>query len=125
MPKLRDKGQGTRRSIIGLLANCIANCIVRRVCSECLQITGRRLHPKWRLGARGGNMDLTIEPAHNPDNSELFLVRLWVAQSTADGQATWHGKVLHVLDGSSSYFQDWQMLVEVLQRTITDKAGTE
>jgi hypothetical protein len=60
------------------------------------------------------------------EGSYVFLLRLWpqVAGGTADGrangraEATWCGRVQHVMSGEAHNFQDWPGLVDLLLTMI-------
>ncbi len=67
------------------------------------------------------------KPGQEPDTSELFLLRLWTDGTGEDGapdaagslESRLHGKVMHVLSGQGSNFNDWSTLLGLLTRMMS------
>ncbi len=67
------------------------------------------------------------KPGQEPDTSELFLLRLWTDGAGEDGapgapaslESKLHGKVMHVLTGQGSNFNDWPTLLGLLTKMMS------
>jgi hypothetical protein len=60
--------------------------------------------------------------AKENEGSYVFLLRLWPQEATGTGnstaEATWCGRVQHVMSGEAHNFQDWPGLVDLLLTMI-------
>lgn len=71
------------------------------------------------------------------DSSQLFLVRLWAGEASqatgasimVSGARKMQGRVMHVLSGEGSNFDDWstllRLLIGMMPPTGNDENGTE
>ncbi|HEX8598087.1 MAG TPA: hypothetical protein VF952_06165 [Chloroflexia bacterium] len=66
-------------------------------------------------------------PGQDPDTSQVFLVRLWADGASAEDssgaigsqESGLHGKVMHVLSGQGSNFNDWPTLLSLLVKMMS------
>ncbi|HEX8228889.1 MAG TPA: hypothetical protein VF826_06205 [Chloroflexia bacterium] len=66
-------------------------------------------------------------PGQDPDTSQVFLVRLWTDGTTGMEEQNapesrtnqLHGRVMHVLSGQGSNFNDWPTLLSLLVRMMS------
>lgn len=58
------------------------------------------------------------------DQSQLFLLRLWVEEAGQDGDE-WRGKVQHVVSGEAHLFRDWPMLIDLLLTMLSVREAGE
>jgi len=56
----------------------------------------------------------------SPTRSHLFTIRLWVEESAELGPH-WYGKLQDMEDGHTAYFEDFQMLLSVLQGFLPEE----
>ena len=66
----------------------------------------------------------TLDHPHD-ERSDLFLVRVWVADA-AENPSSWRGKVQQVVSGEVQYFQGSEELVEAILGMLPqdDRAST-
>ena len=60
------------------------------------------------------------EPLRKP---QLFFLRIW-AETLADGQVVWRGKLQALPAGEAAYFQGWSGLMAQLE-SMLDSIGSE
>lgn len=66
-------------------------------------------------------------PGQDPDTSQVFLVRLWTVgtagmeeQNAPESRTSQlHGRVMHVLSGQGSNFNDWPTLLGLLNKMMS------
>lgn len=64
---------------------------------------------------------MSIKP--HTQSSPLFLVRLWSDEdgnTEATSPRTARGKVLHVVSGEASYFEDWAELIALMKTMLSN-----
>lgn len=49
----------------------------------------------------------------------FFIVRLWPEKAEAE-ETVWRGRIQNTADGEVRYFQGWEALVELLQKSVDD-----
>jgi len=49
----------------------------------------------------------------------FFVLRLWPEKAEAQ-EIVWRGRIQNATDGEVRYFQGWEALVELLQKSVDD-----
>ncbi len=70
---------------------------------------------------------MKADPGKDTDTSQVFLVRLWTdgtagmkEQDPPESRTSQlHGRVMHVLSGQGSNFNDWPTLLGLLNKMMT------
>ncbi|MDQ3930538.1 MAG: hypothetical protein M3328_15515 [Chloroflexota bacterium] len=69
---------------------------------------------------------MDADAGQDPGSSQLFLVRLWADDAIPEGaggpdggDSHLHGKVMHVLSGKGSNFNDWPTLLDLLTKMMS------
>lgn len=70
---------------------------------------------------------MEADPGKDPDTSQVFLVRLWAggaggeerSDAAEHPESRLHGRVMHVLSGQGSNFNDWPTLLGLLNKMMT------
>jgi len=65
-----------------------------------------------------------MREVRQPKRSDLFLVRIWVSESTG-GETEWRGKVQRSVSGEARYFYDLPELADILRSMMTGQGRTE
>ena len=65
------------------------------------------------------DMDMDMDRGQEIETSQLFLLRLWTADTRAasDKEKQVHGKVQHALCGEAASFNDWPAVMQLLVGT--------
>ncbi|MDQ5823803.1 MAG: hypothetical protein M3441_06260 [Chloroflexota bacterium] len=70
---------------------------------------------------------MEADPGKDSDTSQVFLVRLWTdgpagteeQAAPASRTSQLHGRVMHVLSGQGSNFNDWPTLLGLLNKMMS------
>ncbi len=70
---------------------------------------------------------MEADPGKDADTSQVFLVRLWADGAgreersgvTEHPESRLHGRVMHVLSGQGSNFNDWPTLLNLLNKMMS------
>ncbi|MDQ3704801.1 MAG: hypothetical protein M3437_06175 [Chloroflexota bacterium] len=70
---------------------------------------------------------MEADPGKDADTSQVFLVRLWAdgaggeewSGATEHPGSRLHGRVMHVLSGQGSNFNDWPTLLSLLNKMMS------
>lgn len=76
---------------------------------------------------------MEADPGKDADTSQVFLVRLWAGGASGEErsgaaenpESRLHGRVMHVLSGQGSNFNDWPTLMTLLVRMMSPTNNDE